>query len=86
MKERPKRDPRVRPDGRCARRGCTNQVTINANPAIKGGRFTDPFCSTQCCKIYWGVMTEKEAEEYTIRSEAGRKNGLNRHTRGNRKK
>jgi len=20
----------------------------------------DPFCSTQCCKVYWGVISEKE--------------------------
>lgn len=85
MRERPKRDPRVRPDGRCARRGCDKQVKILANPQAKGV-YRDPFCSTVCCKLYWGVMTDEEAESYTLRSEVGKKNGLNKHTRGNRKK
>ena len=61
MKERPKREPRVRPDGRCARRGCDKKVDIKTNPHT-GGLYKDPFCSTECCKLHYGIITPKEAD------------------------
>ena len=43
---RRKKDPPIRGDNKCARwPNCENDLIRN----------DDPFCSTQCCKIYWGV-------------------------------
>lgn len=51
-------DPKPRRGGLCARPGCKNKVYVIRTAAKTS--VLDPFCSTQCCKVYWGVISEKE--------------------------
>lgn len=51
-KKRPLKDPPVRRNGKCARPGCTKDRLPNSGALYKA--FEDPFCSSECCRIYWG--------------------------------
>jgi len=51
-------DPPVRADGRCARRGChkLRKIPRSHHRAIDHALYElDPWCSTQCCRLYYGV-------------------------------
>ena len=53
-----KRDPKVRKDGLCARRGCTKPLQkITERHRRYGGALLEfePFCSSVCCRIYHGT-------------------------------
>ena len=48
-------DPERRPDGRCARPGCSKRLAEStARHRRYGGDaiLSDPFCSTECCKAF----------------------------------
>lgn len=64
-------DPKPRRGGLCARKGCKNQATIGAIAADKT-IIIDPFCSTQCAKVFWGVITEEERAKAADHAERSR--------------
>ena len=68
----PASEPRPRRGGLCARPGCKNKALVDIRIAT-GITVSDPFCSTQCSKVYWGVITEEEraqAADHAERSKA----------------
>ena len=82
------RDPLVRKDGRCARKGCTRLRPI---VALKGKQLAelkryagnqaerDPFCSATCCRSHHGCPLDNGAfseEQIEARSAAGRRGKL----------
>lgn len=65
-----RRDPKPRRGGLCARKGCKKNASLGIRTA-DGMITNDPFCSTQCAKVYFGVITEEErasAAEHAARS------------------
>ena len=78
------KDPRVRKDGRCARKGCTKMRPIVTATGKKrkeliryAGAFQlerDPFCSSRCCRAFHGtsLASEEDLELSERRSELGR--------------
>lgn len=54
-------DPPRRKDGRCALRGCKRKlVAITPRHRKYGGAaiLMEPFCSTECCKRFYGLIEE----------------------------
>lgn len=66
-----KGDPRPRRGGLCARKGCKKKAA-NGKIAADKTIIIDPFCSTQCCKVYYGVMSAQEAAEAAMHAERSR--------------
>lgn len=50
-----KREPKIRKDGLC--HTCKKERTERA---IKEG---DPFCSTECCRVYQGILPRTKASD-----------------------
>lgn len=52
-------DPKVRPDGRCARTGCSNlrpgDNLQSQVPGLTALLADDPFCSAACCRLHHGI-------------------------------
>ena len=50
-------DPPVRKDGKCARPGCRRKRASmpSTNYVARSHYETDPFCSSACCRTYYGV-------------------------------
>jgi hypothetical protein len=54
MSARPVRDPRVRPDGRCAVCRKPRQKWHKGLSYVSRAQFEmDPFCSTECARSYY---------------------------------
>jgi hypothetical protein len=54
-----KKDPRRRKNGTCAHRGCKRhlpEITSRHRRYAGDALLLDPFCSTECCKEYHGVV------------------------------
>ena len=79
-------DPRVRKDGRCARKGCTRMRPIAVLTGKKlrdlvryAGQAQlerDPFCSASCARAFHGCPVDNgrfTAEQIEERSEFGRR-------------
>lgn len=51
--------PPVKRNGKCARRGCTKDRMPNVrNLGVDYAAYDDPFCSTDCCRAYYGVSLQ----------------------------
>lgn len=51
VRRKPSKDPPVRRNGKCANPGCDKERRPNVGMYHA---FDDPFCSTECCRAYWG--------------------------------
>ena len=66
------REPRVRKDGRCARKECGKVRRMPPRFYVARAVYeADPFCSAKCCRRHYGVRTtttmgmdEVEAEKF----------------------
>lgn len=79
------KDPAVRKDGYCARKGCNRMRPIAVLEGKKrreliryAGAFQlehDPFCSSRCCRAFHGtsLASEEDLDAAELRSEAGRR-------------
>jgi len=80
-----RKDPRVRPDGLCAREGCGRRRPITVASGKKRAQLAryaglrqleeDPFCSTVCCRLYHGCPLPDNGctpAQLEARSAAGR--------------
>ena len=72
-----KSDPRVRRDGRCARKGCDRKLPRSKRAKRYAGDWLelDPFCSSRCCRAFHGtsLASEEDLDAAEQRSKAGRR-------------
>lgn len=56
-------EPAVRADGLCARPGCSSPLPRSRQLRKYAGAAldSDPFCSTVCCKLYYGLAAHAKA-------------------------
>ena len=70
-------EPRVRGDGRCARPGCNRKLPRSKRAKKYAGDWLDldPWCSSRCCRAFYGcsLASEADLDEAERRSERGRR-------------
>ena len=68
-----KPDPIPRADGRCARAGCSKPIAIKRHAKVPPAAYAgEPFCSTECCKVYHGVELSTYSDTTGLGSKRGR--------------
>lgn len=59
----PPKDPPIRADGKCAYDHCTTVWKKKQRRPLVRGIEDEPFCSTECCKAFYGVAGWKPEEK-----------------------
>jgi hypothetical protein len=63
-------DPIRREDEMCARPNCTRSLSFNKRAELHEMYANEPFCSTECCKFFHGIATEKPEAAFARRRSA----------------